>query len=199
VTHHLEDIINRLQTANETQPTVLVGIDGRGGSGKTTLAGALAEAIRSAGRPTAIVHFDDFFFPSSERPTGMPETKPIGGDFDWRRLRDEVLLPLLENRLAFYTRYDWVLDALAEMHEVKPNGIAIVEGVYCTRRELADMYDIRVWVECPADIRLARGIRRDGETARSRWDLDWIPCEERYVRKHEPTKTAHFTIQGDAG
>ncbi len=182
-----------------THPTVLVGIDGQGGAGKTVLAEVLAEAFQTSGLTVSVVHFDDFFLPSAERPQGTPETKPVGGDFDWRRLRDEVLLPLRENHPARYARYDWLLDALAETHEIAPDGIVIVEGVYCTRRELTDFYDIRVWVECLADVRLARGIRRDDEAVRSRWELDWMPCEDRYVREHKPDKAAHFVVRGDAG
>jgi uridine kinase len=198
VTEHLGGIVSHLQAAIAAQCTILVGVDGLGGAGKTVFSVAMARSLRSAGQPAVVVHFDDFFFPSAERSIGTPETKPIGGDFDWRRLRDDVLLPLRGNQIARYRRYDWEQDALAEMHEIPPGGIVIVEGVYCTRRELADLYDVRVWVECPRDICLARGISRDGEEARSRWELDWQPSEERYVREHAPTQAAHFVVRGVA-
>jgi uridine kinase len=198
VTDQLGRIVSRLRTESAIRAAILVGVDGPGGAGKTSFAAALTEALRSAGLPAAVVHFDDFFLPSAERPRGTPETKPIGSDFDWHRLRDEVLLPLRQHRVARYGRYDWARDALAESHELPPRGIVIVEGVYCTRRELADLYDVRVWVECPRDVRLARGIRRDGESARGRWELDWQPGEERYVREHAPSKAAHFVVQGTA-
>jgi uridine kinase len=191
------DIVSRLQAATASRSTVLVGVDGQGAAGKTLWAEGLAEALRSIGQAAAIIHFDDFFLPSAERPHGTPEARPIGGDFDWRRLRDEVLLPLRESRVASYGRYDWTSDALAETHQVPAHGVVIVEGVYCIRRELADLYDVRVWVECPHDVRLARGILRDGEAARSRWELDWMPCEERYVHEHNPGEAAHYVVSGD--
>ena len=156
----------------------------------------MAGSLRSAGQTAAIVHFDDFFLPSAERPGGSPGTKPIGGDFDWCRLRDEILLPLRANRVARYKRYDWTLDALAETHEMPPGGTVIVEGVYCTRKELADLYDVRVWIECPRDVRLARGIGRDGDAARERWQLDWLPSEDMYAREHNPMRLAHFVVSG---
>jgi uridine kinase len=193
-----EGLVRRLQVAAARRSAVLVGVDGQGGAGKTVWAAGLAEALQSLGLPAGVVHFDDFFLPSAERPHGTCETRTVGGDFDWRRLRDEVLVPLRENRVGRYERYDWTLDALAETHEVPPHGVVIVEGVYCTRRELADLYDVRVWVACPRDVRLARGIERDGDDARGRWELDWMPCEERYVREHNPSEAAHYIVGGDA-
>jgi uridine kinase len=145
VTGHLGEIIQFLQAVAATRPTILLGIDGLGGAGKTVLAAALAGSLRSAGRTAAVVHFDDFFLPSARRPRGTP---------------------LRANQVARYRRYDWMLHALAEVHEIAPNCTVIVEGVSCTRRELADLYDLRVWVDCPRELRLARGIRRDGEAAR---------------------------------
>ena len=196
MTTQLGDIVRHLQAAAARQTTILVGVDGLGGAGKTVLAAAVAGNLRSAGQPVALVHFDDFFLPSSERPSGPPESKPIGGDFDWCRLRDEVLVSLRANQAARYRKYDWTLDALAETHEIPPVGTVIVEGVYCTRKELTDLYDVRVWVECPRDLRLARGIRRDGEAARDRWELDWMPSEDLYVGEHRPIRAAHFVISG---
>lgn len=192
----LTPIVARL-TAVEAGTTVLVGIDGAGGSGKSVLAGALAVALRAGGRRASVVHFDDFFLPSSERPRGTPEAKPVGGDFDWRRLRDEVLRPLRADRTARSARYDWSHDAFAGWLEVPPGHVVIVEGVTCTRRELRDAYDVRVWVECARDVRLARGLRRDGEGARGRWEEDWQPSEDRYAREHRPREAADFVVRGD--
>jgi uridine kinase len=191
-----EGLISELQAA-ASRSVVLVGVDGQGGAGKTAWSAGLAEAMRPWGQASAIVHFDDFFLPSAERPRGTANARPIGGDFDWRRLRDEVLLPLRDGHAARYSRHDWTLDALAETHEVVPHGVVIVEGVYCTRRELADLYDVRAWVECPRDVRLARGIERDGEIARDLWEVDWMPAEEGYVREHQPMAAADYVVSGD--
>jgi uridine kinase len=191
----LAEIVSTLSAKTTARSTVVVGIDGPGGAGKTVLAVTLATTLRDAGRSASVVPFDDFFLPSKERPSGGPETKPLGGDFDWRRLRDEVLLPLREGHVARYRRYDWTKDALAETNRIPPHGIVIVEGIYCTRTEIAELYDVRVWVECRRDVRLARGIRRDGESARRRWELDWMPCEDRYVREQRPDRAAHFIVE----
>ena len=86
---------------------LLVGIDGRGGSGKSTLARSLARLVESS----LVIEFDDFYRPAATRlGSGDPD---IGGNFEWRRLRDQVLIPLSQNNEARYQRYDWHTDSMA--------------------------------------------------------------------------------------
>jgi uridine kinase len=178
--------------------TTLVAIDGPGGSGKTVLAESLRAALEKVGVSAHIVAGDDFFLPSVSRPHGPPSEKPIGGDFDWCRLRDQVLEPLRRGQTARYDRYDWLKDDLTDTREIPQGGVVIVEGVYSSRRELAALYDMRLWVECPREQRLSRGLERDGETARRRWVKDWMPSEDRYVEEHRPHESADAIVNGDA-
>jgi uridine kinase len=188
------DIVERLRVLHRSRPTVLVAIDGPGGAGKSALAGRLADDLAATGINAHIVRFDDFFLPSAERSRVAVPEKPVGGDFDWARLRDQVLAPIRAGRPALYARYDWDRDALTTTRAVPAGGIVIVEGVYCSRRELASGYDLRIWVDCPREIRLARGLERDGEEARSRWEDDWMPSEDRYVREHRPHELADLIV-----
>jgi uridine kinase len=55
---------------------------------------------------------------------------------------------------------------------------------------------VRVWVDAPRDVRLARGIARDGEEARSRWEDVWMPQEDRYVAQDDPIPSAHLVVDG---
>src|SRR5262245_22858443 len=85
------EIVAALKALHETGGTVLVAIDGPGGSGKTVLAESLQAALERANVSAHIVEGDAFFLPSASRAHGTPCEKPIGGDFDWCRLRDQVL------------------------------------------------------------------------------------------------------------
>jgi uridine kinase len=173
--------------------TLLIGIDGPGAAGKSVFAVALASALRGN---AAIVAMDDFFRPSAERLPGDPRDKPIGADFDWQRMRDQVLRPLTSESVAHYQRYAWESDQLEEWCEVTPGGIVIVEGVYSTRSELAAFYDHRVWVECPRAIRVARGIARDGAASREVWEHDWMIAEDMYIAAQAPQDRADVVIDG---
>src|SRR5262249_27432818 len=139
---------------------------------------------------------DDFSLPSGRRPRGQASQKPMGGEFAGQRLRREVLEPLRRGQTARYRRYDWAADEMAGMSEVSPHGVVIVEGVYSSRRELAILYDLRIWVECPRELRLSRGLARGGETARKLWEEDWMPSEDRYLEEHRPQERADAVVSG---
>lgn len=184
----LLDIFSKLPRKHRT---LLIGIDGFGGSGKSTL----ARKLRDFGKNITVIEMDDFYRPSAERRLNNDPIS-IGMDFNWPRMRDQILIPITSGLPGKYQRYDWNEDSLAEWHDVPTGGIVIIEGVYSTRQELTDLYDYKIWVDSPHNIRLARGLERDGEGARDRWEKEWMPAEERYVRIHQPYNAADLIIEG---
>lgn len=188
----LEEAASRISGLGRRQ-TVLVGIDGRGGSGKSTFARELAALLPNA----TVVQFDDFYRPADEgKRRAASGNEEVGGSFDWRRVRDQVLQPLVDGEGVRYQRYDWDSDELAEWHLISPGGMVIVEGNYSTRDELRDYYDLTIWVDTPQEVRLRRGVERDGEDARARWLEEWIPEEDRYVTAYQPADRADIVISG---
>jgi uridine kinase len=186
-------MLSLLRSAPRRSRTLLVGIDGPGASGKSTFARALAAAATEI----VVVEFDDFYLPSAAR--RARQDSEIGGDFDWRRLRDQVLAPLARDEPARYQRYDWPGDRLAEWHSVPVGGIVLVEGNYSTRTELAGFYDTTIWIEAPRALRLERGVRRGGENTRERWLTEWMPEEDRYIAAERPADRADLRFDGSAG
>lgn len=126
--------------------TRIIAIDGGGGSGKSTLAKRLSVQLDNA----YIVHTDDFA--SLENP------------LNWLpRLIEQVLELLSRNRLARYQRYDWGTKRLAEWLTFEPGGVVILEGVSSLRREFRPYLTFGIWVETPQELRLKRGLDRDGQ------------------------------------
>jgi len=193
-----EQVVQRIADLSPSRALVLIGIDGLGGAGKSTFASDVARRLLERGKIVSVIHFDDFVFPTEERPREVGADKPIGGDFDWKRLRDEVLVPLRSGRVARFARYDWPTDTHAETHEIHPEGTVLVEGVSTCRGELSGLYDLRIWVECSRSERLKRGIERDGESASRKWEGDWMPAEDRYARGHGPAGRADYRVCGEA-
>ena len=68
----------------EGRERLLVAIDGRCASGKSTLAEELKKDLGCA-----VFHMDDFFLPF-ERKTAQRLAQP-GGNVDWERFREEVI------------------------------------------------------------------------------------------------------------
>lgn len=185
----LYDRIGRLVKENET---TLVAIDGNGGSGKS----ALAAKLQECGENVKVIHMDDFYFPSSEIKANDKSEDDVGSDFDWKRLFDQVIHPLKQNKKAKYQRYDWDEDRLAEWYTVSTGGFVVIEGVYKMRRELIDSYSYKIWVDTPEGIRLRRGLERDGEGAREQWETEWMPSEDEYVDRHRPFEYADVIVDG---
>lgn len=160
--------------AEPSRGFTLVGIGGHGGAGKSTLAGMIPGA--------QIVGTDEFW---------------NGSEFELSRLRREVLEPLLRGVPARYQGFDWRKRRRFEGDRVVvPEGIVVVEGVCALHRMLREAYDVRVWVDAPRAMRLARGLARDGEAARSTWEEVWMPSEERYVARDDPVSCAHLIVDG---
>ena len=57
-----------------------------------------------------------------------------------------------------------------------------------------EAYDLRVWVDAPRELRLARGIARDGEEAREVWEKQWMPSEDRYGECDDPISAAQMIV-----
>ena len=188
------NIVNCLKMLQRQRACLLVAIDGLGGAGKSTLARLLEQQLSTLGWVVTVVKHDDFYHPSDQREN--QQAGMIGCDFDWERLRDQVLIPVREGRLVYYQRYDWEADVLTEWRTISTSDVVLVEGVYTMRCELTDLYDLKIWVKCPRAIRLARGIARDGEEARTIWEQDWMPKEDDYVKTHLPYERADLSING---
>ncbi|MGI5404840.1 uridine kinase family protein [Streptomyces sp. CA-135486] len=168
-------------------PRLLIGIDGPGASGKSTLATLLARALGGA----EVVHGDDFYRPSATRPDG---DVTAGGQFDLDRLRRQVVSPAAAGQDVTYQVYDWDRDELGAWVTVPNSTPLIVEGVYTTELRLRDDYTYRIFCLADRELRLNRGLARDGESARSQWVDEWMPAEDHYLAQQRPDVAADTVL-----
>jgi len=97
---------------------------------------------------------------------------------------------------AGISAYDWDTNKLAEWHDIPVGGTLIVEGVSSLRDELGKYWDFAIWLDCSHEIRLARGVARDGESMRSQWTDIWMPEEDEYFTTQRPDRKADLIIDG---
>jgi uridine kinase len=121
-----------------------------------------------------------------------------GDGFDIDRIAAEVVEPISHGVAARYASYDWTERAPRGERVVDPSGVVIIEGVCALHRTLRDAYAVRVWVDAPADVRLARAVARDGESARASWVERWMPSEDRYVERDQPISCAQLVVDNGA-
>ena len=159
--------------------TRIVAVDGLGGAGKSSFARRLARALRGT-----IVQTDDFA--SWENPVDW-----------WPRLIEELLVPISRNETARFERSVWGPDMEPETREVDAAEILILEGVTASREAFRPYLTYAIWVESPPELRLRRGLERDGEDALEAW-REWMVEEDRYRERERPDERADLVVRGDA-
>jgi uridine kinase len=144
--------------------SLVVGIAGGTGSGKTTVARKLAAALPPEG--IATLEFDAYY---RDRPDLEPEAR-AQLNFDHPEALDTALLvahlaELRAGRPVEAPIYDFKTHRrLPESRRVEPRPVLIVEGILVfVDPRVRELLDIKLFVDTDTDIRVFRRIRRDIE------------------------------------
>jgi chloramphenicol 3-O-phosphotransferase len=157
--------------------TRIVAVDGGSAAGKSTFAGHLATALGAD-----VVHTDDVAWWESF--------------FDWwPLLRSGVLEPLAAGEPVRYRPPAWDARGRDGAIAAAPGPAVIVEGVGASRRELADLLDLAVWIDTDRTTAKRRGLAREGEDP-GFWD-EWEVAEEAHLDRDRPWERADLIISND--
>ncbi len=142
--------------------SILVGVAGGTGSGKTTIA---QEICRSLGSDTAaLVEQDSYYLDAGPHPVnhraGFNFDHPSA--FDWRLLREQIgdlksgrpiHRPVYADRTHSRTQQSVLVD---------PRPVVILEGILILGDpDLRRLMDLKIFIDVDADIRLLRRLQRD--------------------------------------
>jgi hypothetical protein len=157
-------VATALADASSSGPRLL-GIDGRSGSGKSSLASEVRRAVELRGLSCSVVTMDDLYAGWDGLSGALP------------RLCDEVIDPLCTGAPAAYRRYDWGLGELVEPVGVPPADVVVIEGVGSTWHRRRDAFAVTVWVQAPAPVRLDRACARTGQGDFAAHAQSWADAE----------------------
>ena len=165
----------------------LVAVDGPAGSGKTTFAAALADALVATGATVGRVSVDDL--------------RDGWGDIVgwWSAFEEEVLTPLAYGRPGRSRRYDWRAARFTDVGMAVPVvNVLVLDGVGSAHAAAAEYLTYTVWV-CTDDpaLRLARLVARDGD-ALTPYLVRWIADEAAQFATDRTAERADLYIDGSA-
>lgn len=183
----LRPVFSYLDRQGREEKPIVISIDGRCASGKTTMAQVLSEELGAG-----IIHMDDFFLPVELRT--LERLSIPGGNVHYERFREEVLPKLSGRRDFSYRRFDCGNMELGEERHVKGGGLYIVEGAYSSQPVLGNYMSLKIFSDVGSELQLQRILERGGEEVLQVFKERWIPLEEAYFAAYKLRETADIVI-----
>ena len=162
---HIDDLLN-------TGKQIVIAIDGNCTAGKSTLASVLEKEYNCN-----VFHMDDFFLRPEQR-TAERYAEP-GGNVDYERFREEVLVPLKTGGAFAYRPFSCKTFKLSDSVAVTPKPLNIVEGTYCLHPYFGNVYDLKLFLSIDPQLQKQRLYQRP-QHVQERFITDWIPMEKQY-------------------
>lgn len=193
-----------IRQLHDPSRTRIIGIDGLGGAGKSTISDALCQRLKGKDCPVTLLHIDDFIHPKAVRYNEQYAAWECYYHLQWRYdyLLNAVIAPLKQG-LPLKTDielYDKEHDSyhISKM-DIPIGSIVIIEGIFLQRPELHGVFDYMIYIDIPEDVRLRRVLERDSyigsrEQIREKYAQRYFPAERRYLAACAPQENADFLM-----
>jgi uridine kinase len=188
-------------SANDRGP-LLVAVDGVDGVGKTTFADELAAAVEAVGAGTFRASVDGFHHPRRvrhRRGRHSPEGFYLDS-YDLPALRRRLLDPLRPggDRRVVRAVYDVVREqpVALPVQLVDERAVVLVDGIFLHRPELADRWDLSIFLAAPFAVTVARCAARDGTDPdpAAHANRRYVGGQRRYLAACEPQRHATIVV-----
>ena len=175
-----------IDALQHTRP-IIIGIDGRCGAGKSTLARLLGQFFDAN-----IIQMDDFFLPLALR---TPERlSSPGGNIHYERFRSEVLEGLKNGGVLSYRIFDCQRMEYCKTVRTEPKNVTIIEGAYSMHPFFEEPYDFKIFCDVDATEQKRRIVARNGEQQWVNFETRWIPMEEQYFQTFLIKEVCDFVL-----
>lgn len=183
----LNQIIKDIQ--NIHQEKVVIAIDGRCASGKTTLAQKLAEELDAN-----VFHMDDYFLRVQQRTKERFEEP--GGNVDRERFYEEIGVKLHTNEDIVYSPFDCKTLTVSQPRTIKQKQYTIIEGSYSMHPDLRNLYDYLIYLTIDSKFQLQRIQKRNPDKI-NMFIERWIPFEEKYFKVNHLETICNILVKAE--
>ncbi len=149
----------------------IIAIDGPSCSGKTTFSNIISNNV---------VHIDDFYLPLNKRTNEIMNT--LGGNIDFDRLLNEIIIPYKEHKQVIYRPYDCHNNTYLESIILDNNKVLIIEGAYSHHPKLSKYIDYKIFIDVDRATQRKRILSRNKDKANDFFDI-WIKRENAYFNE----------------
>jgi uridine kinase len=151
-----------VSTSERHKRPYVIGVAGGSNSGKTTIAEKLAELI--GGEELSLIRLDAYYISRSDQPIEVRAAANYDHPdaFDWELLNDH-LAALAAGATVEVPVYDYTIHDRSDRVElVSPAKVVVVEGILVLwEPRLRERFDLKIFVDTPADLRIIRRLKRD--------------------------------------
>ncbi len=177
----IESINELLETRKRCGKTQVIAIDGRAGSGKTTLASELSLAF-SLDKTVTILHMDEIYSGWHDA-LGPTLSRTLGALLASISVGHAIELPI----------FDWNRGEYFSSRVIEPSELLILEGVGSAQNTVRAFDSTTIWLDIDAAIGLERVLKRDGMNIlpqMQRWQLD----EDLHFSQDETRENSDFIL-----
>ncbi len=194
-----EQIMEKVQDIR----TPIIGIDGLGGAGKSTICEALREKLSDHGYQVVLLHIDELITKRNVRYNSQYPEWQCYYDLQWRFDYFNNIVNQMKNVQYGEVEieiYDKDNDDYAIQKEILGDKILIlVEGIFLQRKEYDQIFDYMIYIDVPEVVRLQRVLRRDiyigdDKEITEKYENRYFPAERKYVEEYSPMEKADYII-----
>jgi len=159
----------------------IVAIDGRSGSGKTSL----SRAITRRNPEIMVLAIENFYAGWAGLHAG-----PV-------HLVEQVLIPWLSGRPARARYWDWEIQRFSSREQeiaLPTSGRVLIEGCGAGAREIARFTSALIWLDADTDVRYERAMAREREVFEPYWHM-WSQQEAQMLRREKTPQRADLHLR----
>ena len=197
-------VFEEIKKLRSPHRTVIIGIDGLGGAGKSTVSESIKTAFADTDIIVTILHIDDFIHPRAVRYSDKAKEWECYYYLQWRYdyLIQEIIKPIrsgapFHKKIELYDKEND--DYILSQTDIPVGSVVIIEGIFLQREELEDLFDFMIYIDVPEKTRLERVLKRDGyigdkEQIAAKYNSRYFPAERYYCEQCSPADKAHLVI-----